>query len=303
MWECVLSLHRLQTRQDPAFFGEWRRDTWRALDPSVRLLLALNPPIGDFPDFLTPARFSRELGEGVDAMLSTPRERLRAEVAALPDLGTPRSWLESLADAEVETVKSLGQAFLAYHQQAVDPRWAAIVIDVEKERTRLANAFLRGGTEAILGSLSPNAYWASPVLHINYPVDRDLYLAGRGLTLIPAYFCWNNPVTLIDPVLPPVLVYPIRRHRLPGRTELAATSGDQALAALVGLTRAAILRTLEIPCTTTELGRRAGTSVTSASQHTAILRKAGLISTHRDGGTVLHRLTPLGAALLQQQTG
>jgi len=46
---------------------------------------------------------------------------------------------------------------------------------------------------------------------------------------------------------------------------MVSTYKDQALAALVGLARAAILRTLEIPRTTTELGRRAGTSVTSAS--------------------------------------
>ena len=36
----------------------------------------------------------------------------------------------------------------------------------------------------------------------------------------------------------------------------------------------------------------------AASQHATVLRKAGLIITHRQGSSVLHVLTPLGADLL-----
>ncbi|MEV1178870.1 winged helix-turn-helix domain-containing protein, partial [Nonomuraea sp. NPDC049784] len=63
-------------------------------------------------------------------------------------------------------------------------------------------------------------------------------------------------------------------------------------------TRAAVLATLRAPATTTSVAERVGISLGSASQHTTVLRNAGLISTTRTGGAVLHTLTPLGQALL-----
>ncbi len=38
--------------------------------------------------------------------------------------------------------------------------------------------------------------WCPPVLEVAYPRqtrDRDLYLNGRGLTLVPSYFNWGDP--------------------------------------------------------------------------------------------------------------
>jgi DNA-binding transcriptional ArsR family regulator len=51
-------------------------------------------------------------------------------------------------------------------------------------------------------------------------------------------------------------------------------------------------------CSTTELARRVGVSAGSVSQHTAVLRDSGLILTGRLGKSVVHTLTPLGAAML-----
>jgi DNA-binding transcriptional ArsR family regulator len=132
--------------------------------------------------------------------------------------------------------------------------------------------------------------WQPPVLHVDYPVDQDLYLNGRGLLLVPSFFCWGRPVTLLDADLPPVLIYAID-HDVPN-------SNDQMLGSLIGRTRAALLRRIGATCTTTELARWLEVSQASVSQHTAVLRDAGLISTRRNGGSVLHSLTPLGIALL-----
>jgi DNA-binding transcriptional ArsR family regulator len=67
----------------------------------------------------------------------------------------------------------------------------------------------------------------------------------------------------------------------------------------VGRNRAAVLASIADGCTTTELAGRAGISVAAASQHASVLRDAGLIVTRRQGGAVLHLLTPLGAELLE----
>ena len=79
----------------------------------------------------------------------------------------------------------------------------------------------------------------------------------------------------------------------------ALVRSDRAVAALLGSTRAAVLDVVgHSPSSTTEIAKRMRISAPTASEHAAILRGAGLIVTRRDGNTVLHSLTPTGAALL-----
>ena len=67
---------------------------------------------------------------------------------------------------------------------------------------------------------------------------------------------------------------------------------------LLGRTRAAILRALTEPRTTTGLARTLEVSGASASEHARTLRRAGLITTRRTGKAVTHLITPLGLRLL-----
>ncbi|MDQ3790634.1 MAG: winged helix-turn-helix domain-containing protein, partial [Actinomycetota bacterium] len=70
--------------------------------------------------------------------------------------------------------------------------------------------------------------------------------------------------------------------------------------ALLGRTRAAVLLAIaERPhLNTTELARRLGTSLASASQHVTVLREAGLTITNRHNGSAMHHLSNLGEDLL-----
>ncbi|MBM0274445.1 winged helix-turn-helix transcriptional regulator [Micromonospora sp. STR1s_6] len=98
---------------------------------------------------------------------------------------------------------------------------------------------------------------------------------------------------------PPVLFFsvPPDRQTAP-RLWNGADDGGQALESLLGRTRAGILRTLADSCTTGELADKLSISSAGVSQHTAVLRQAGLITTRRNRQTVLHTLTGLGAAVL-----
>lgn len=301
MWETVLSMHLLQTRRGSLFFQGWRQETYRRLDNSARLLFALNPAFGYFPDFLTPATGTTELEAGIDVMLSTPRRRLTAELGTVSVPAGLESWRRAVAGAEAAALREFGRQFRAYHRSAVLPVWDSIVARMAEERELLGRAFVYGGPAAVLASIGAAGGWQPPMLELPYPWDRDLRLDGRGLVLIPAYFGWKDPVTLLDPGLQPVLVYPVR-HRRPVAVPAVCSGGDRSLAALIGPTRAAILRSLVVPRGTTDLATRAGTSISSASRHAAILRGAGLLTTVRDGGAVRHHVTALGAALLQTRT-
>ncbi|MFE9680768.1 ArsR/SmtB family transcription factor [Streptomyces sp. NPDC006285] len=298
MWEIVLSASQLARTGGRAVFGPWRAETRTRLRhlpaPQSRLIRYLAPPVGDFPDFLTPAGAPADLAGGIEAALSTPRRRLRQDLAVLP---SPPGWARPLADADRTTLAELGEALRGFHRAALAPVWPSLQSLIDADRALRARALLGHGTDGLLHSLRPTLRWSPPVLEADYPVDRDLHLGGRGLLLVPSVFCHRTPVTLIDPELPPVLVYPVAQG--PGWwTGPAGRIPSGALARLLGPSRAAALRVIEDGCTTGELARRIGVTPPTASQHTAVLREADLIVSTRYRNKVLHTLTPLGTALL-----
>ncbi|MEE4546146.1 transcriptional regulator [Streptomyces sp. V4-01] len=299
LWELVLATTLLGGSQGEAVFGPWRRQARRDLGAlpmwQPRLLRALAPPRGDFPDFLTPELGLGGLEQGIDAALSVPRSRLRSELRCLP--GLP-GWAHPLAGGDREVLDALGRTLRDCYAALVSPYEERVAAHVDADRSSRARDFLAGGSEGLLAGLGPAMRWQPPVLDVDYPVRRDLHLNGRGLLLVPSVFCWRTPVTLIDPDLPPVLVYPVTR----GADWWAPPRGGQAasLEALLGRRRAACLRHLDEGCTTGELARRIGSGAAAASQHAAVLREAGLLATVRRRNSVLHTLTPLGRALLAQ---
>ncbi|NJQ03606.1 winged helix-turn-helix transcriptional regulator [Streptomyces sp. PLAI1-29] len=309
LWETVLSLALVGTGRGRAVFDPWRARVRAGLARlprwHLRLLRHLAPPVGDFPDFLTPQEASGGMTAGLDAVLATPRRRLREELAVLP---AAPAWARPLADGDRAALAALGEAIRGYHHAAVAPVWPRLRALVEAERAVRARALLDRGSQGMLGGLGPAMRWKAPVLEVDYPRERDIHLEGRGLSLIPSAFCWRTPVTLIDPGLSPVLVYPVPRGpewwTAPGGPAGApAASGTRTLAKVLGPTRAACLRAIEDGCTTGELARRTGVAEPTASQHATTLREAGLSASTRHGNTVLHVLTPLGAALLRANPG
>ncbi|MFG2742553.1 winged helix-turn-helix domain-containing protein [Streptomyces chartreusis] len=166
--------------------------------------------------------------------------------------------------------------------------------ELDDQHALRLHALRQGGAEAMLRTYGPSMRWRAPVLEVVYPVDRDLCLDGRGPLLVPSHFA-RSPVDLADTALPPTLVRPARP-----RTADDTPPTHKGLALLLGHTRAGVLQALGGDPTTTELARRAGGSLSSASEHAAVLRGAGLVSRVRQSNAVRHALTPLGSALLRE---
>lgn len=299
LWELVTSLHKLGTKRGGLVFDHWRQmvdGVPRTLREKVngKLIRSLVPRRGDFPDFLTPIAGQDGLAAGLDAITHTPAARLAADLDFVARSRSLPVWARDLATASPTALTELNGALRAYHDTYLAPYWPTIQAHVDADRALRARAFLAGGVEGMLASLRPVAHWERPVLAAPYPVDWDVHLEGRGLVLIPSYFCWYNPVTLIDQTCPtPVLVYPVD-HDL---TLTATTGGERRLSALIGRTRAEVLTVLADMHTTGEIARRFGLSPPTVSLHTTTLREAGLITTRRDGNVALHVRTPLGTAL------
>lgn len=228
--------------------------------------------------------------------MTTPPDRVRREVRHFASITTAPSWAERLVERDVR--EDVADCLRRHYDTAIAPYGDRAQARIDTERSIRSRALLHGGTEALLRGLGPTIRWQAPVLHVEYPaVDSDLRLDGRGLLLVPSYFCWGGPIALADPLLPPVLVYPLL-HESPA----PVPANTAPLTVLLGRTRAVVLQATATGATTGELARAAGVSAPAASQHTTALRDAGLISSHRHGPMVLHTLTPLGASLLRAAT-
>ena len=299
LWEIVGSLHRFQTTRGRWAYADWYRSArealvGRGLDAAVRrLLIPVVPRARYFPDFLTPLESSEGLARGLEAIRGAPPTRVAQEVRRLDEVNGAPGWAERLPERHTreEFVKLLG----AYHDAVIAPHHDRICARLAGEHALRARQTLDAGIDGLLAGLTPAVRWDPPVLRIDYVEDRDVHLRGRGLRLIPSYFCWQMPIALADDSLPPVLVYPLHRSRSP----VSEGPPDTSLVALLGKTRAAALRALALGATTSELARSLGVSPATVTHHTSVLRDAGLTTSRRYRNTVLHTLTPLGAALLR----
>lgn len=95
----------------------------------------------------------------------------------------------------------------------------------------------------------------------------------------------------------PMIAYPVRG--VATLWETTPPPPPDALAALIGRTRAGILTTLAEPATTTALARRLRLTPGAISQHLSVLNASGLVSRTRVAGTVLYRRTTRGDALTE----
>ncbi|XUL85695.1 ArsR/SmtB family transcription factor [Streptomyces galilaeus] len=303
LWELVCGVCRLDSRQGALEFGHWRRSVRDrlAVDPragrALSPLRTLIPPVGYIPDFLTPSVTGGGLAGGLDEVRATSRTRLTSELSRLAESRPLPSWVSTLDRPGTKALGALTRALELSCGTLLEPYWPRVQAAVGDDVDLRSRALLDGGTSALLNSLRPHARWHAPVLEVDYPVDRDLHLEGRGLLLVPSYFCWRRPTALADPTLGPVLVYPVAKQPL----EIVRESRD-GLERLLGRTRTVVLAHLARhgARTTSEVASAANIALPSASYQLGVLRDGGLIASHRDGQFVRHSATPLGLRLLDR---
>jgi DNA-binding transcriptional ArsR family regulator len=296
LWEILLGLHALQERNEEIALDGWRRRTRPLIPASLRALLEIAPPRGYSADFLTPTRGTDDLGAGMDRILATTPDELTRDFTELAKQGRKPFIARSL-DAR-EAVQRVAHDVEKFFRLALAPYWGQVSRDIETERTQLAQTLADHGVERLLGTLHPYARWDHPVLLVDHYVDQDVHLEGRGLVLVPSFFCRHHPITLRNPELPPLLVFPVSRRTWLGKPETGESDRTEPLEGLLGRTRTTVLKTSMTGCSTTDIARAAGISPASVSHHTKVLREAGLITTRREGYSVCHEITDLGLSLL-----
>ena len=287
MWEVVLSLHVLRTRGGEVHLGPWRRHAVRSVPHAhIWRLLELSPPLGYFPDFLTPPGGDQTLDEELDLALSTPRTQLAGEIRYLASPGRFRTgvrltrWLRAVERGDAGTMAELEASVRTFHRAGLAPFWGGIQAAVSSDRAARAELYAIGGLDRLLSTLHPRVRWRPPVLEVLDLYAPDLHLDGRGLLLQPSYFCAETPTKLRDSGDQPVLIYPITKP-ITGLA-LEDPSAEHPAAALLGRTRAAALAATTSGCTTSDLARRCGIAISTASQQATVLREGGLVRTRHE---------------------
>ncbi|HVQ92265.1 MAG TPA: winged helix-turn-helix domain-containing protein [Mycobacteriales bacterium] len=233
------------------------------------------------------------------ALRATPLDVARREIAECLER-------RPVADPRHRAVLR-GKAVVAHFADALDaawyellaPDWPRLRAIGERDLTHRAGLVSRAGWAAALDSLHPRVRWRAGGLEVGSGARQlSVRLGGAGLLLVPSVH--NGPsiaVHTADPG-PKAVVYPAR-----GTAAAADRTDPAALAALIGHTRARLLRALCTPASTTQLARELDLPVSAVSDHLGTLRRAGLLYRARAGRSVLYTRTTLGTTLATRPTG
>jgi DNA-binding transcriptional ArsR family regulator len=251
------------------------------------LLRALVGRDGFKPGFLMPAPTSRlpDMDEELRTVRSTSPADARDDTARLTSAlarefhADPRAGLPLVAAA-------LRQCY----DLVVAPHWDRMVRLLDADIAARARALAAGGFERLFTDLHDDVVWTGEelVVHPRQSPSTTVSVRGHGLVLCPSVFCWPRVTASTNPPTVGTLRYPAR-----GVATLweAVEPAPEALATLIGRTRAAILMRLATPQTTGGLAAGLGITAGAVSQHLTVLRDAGLVATHREGRTTLHLRT------------
>ena len=293
--------------RDPAAHSlhlPWARAARRRLegfDYELVDLLATSSRQGYAPDFLAPPPTTplAELDDELARVRATPHEQVAREIGWRFEGETVPDAARALLDDPPRGLAGLTAMMAGYFERAIAPWWPEIRAALEDDILHRARRLTAGGAIEVFEDLHHQVHWREGALEVDRPYEQEVDLGGRGLLLVPAAFAWPRVFAMVDEPWQPALIYTPRG--LGSLWAPAADGGDgEALAALLGRRRAAILATLGTPAATSDLAQRLGASSAGVNEHLGVLRRAGLVRTARDGRRVLYSRTPTGDALLRR---
>jgi DNA-binding transcriptional ArsR family regulator len=275
----------------------WRRVRGDLAGLDMRPLTSLVGVRRWVPDFLTPRPevpvpdFEAEL----ELVRRTPPDKVVADIT-VAHAGRPVPSILRLEDP-VRLRDQIADLLAEYWQAALAPYWTRMRGVLEADMLYRARQFTRGGARLLFADLHPAVRWQAGVLRLDVAgIDYRADVTGRGLCLMPCLFVRSTapPISAHEP---PALAYPARG--IATLWENAPPTGGEALIALIGRRKAALLGCLDRPASTTDLADRLGVTPGAVSQQLAVLHDAGLVTRARVGRVVLYALTDLGTRLLR----
>lgn len=305
LMELVLSLITLRAPGEHSAHLPWVRAT-RPLVAGLDLaeVYALVPVHGWMADFIsfTPTEPQPDITTELDTIRRTPALRVISDLADTADV--PQEIADRIrADPRAATAR-IADTLESYWDTALAQHWPSILRLLEAEVWRRSKRLADGGLQALFDDLHESVSLDGDRLRVADPVEWSGELTGTGLTLVPHAMGWPSVRKMTGRLKPwstddryqPMIAYPARG--VATLWETTPPPPPDALAGLIGRTRATILLALAEPATTTSLAGRLGLTPGGVSQHLSILRASELVTRTRVAGTVLYSRTTRGDALV-----
>lgn len=305
MWEVLTSFRVLSRPGLYPVHGPWFDQVRPRLAAAGLLngrLAAMFLDESYFPDFLNPVPTAAApgLADELAAIQATPDDRLSADLEYYAEKlkdGPGHPFLDRLDAHREQGLCELSSEIEQYFQIALAPYWARIRTLHDADIYHRARQVAEHGAARLFNELHPDVSWNSgtlQMLHRQRVLCRDDN--APGLILVPSAFAWNKILTRAASGDVPQLCYGARGVG----TVFArrAPEPSEAVAAVIGRSRALLLAELEAPASTTELAARTGMSAGGVSEHLTALRGAGMVSAHRAGRSVLYARTSVADSLL-----
>lgn len=301
LWETLAAVRTFVDERSRAYHEPWQ-DTVRARAARVDLapLLAVQPRHGYVPDFLTPppAGPAPRLRDQLAELAATPLDRVSAELrrCRLDATPTHAAAIDELLADPAAGLAALTERLHDTWRELVAPFWPRVRALLDSDIDRRSRTLARHGLRRLFDELHPTIGWESRGIAIADDDSTVVEVDARGLVLMPSAYIWPIVAPIVDRPWQPTIVYPARGIAALWRRP---SPPPEALARLLGATRALVLTTLDRPLSTTTLAALTELSPAGVSRHVLALRDAGLLSATRTGHEVRYAPTELGRAVLK----
>lgn len=297
--ELVLSLVVLRAPARHSLHLPWIRSARpRLAGLDLSELFALVPVRGIVADFLSPSPTSPlpDFAAELDLIRNTAADRVVGDLADVPDI--PDGIRDRILADPRGAVDRIATTLQDYWDRAFAEHWPQVRSLLEADVLWRSRRLAVGGAAALFDDLHETVSWHGDRLTATDPWHYSGSLSGEGLLLVPSAMAWPAVRKMVEPYQP-VISYPARA--VATLWEKAEAPSAEALAALIGRTRAQLLDALAEPRSTTALARLLAVTPGAVSQHLSVLRSNGLVSRTRIGGSVLYRRTARGDTLAARQ--
>jgi DNA-binding transcriptional ArsR family regulator len=300
LFETVRCLRVLRNPGAHAIHLSWVR--WAAprlpRDPDVTLLRKLTTVEDAVPVSIVPPPDSRmpTLAAELTRVRHANPDRVRQ---SLRSIFGERRWLDDAYADPTRMMHRVADAIERCHEALIAPHWARMRGLLDADIEFRARTLSGNGVEAVISGINPEVRWDDGDVLVwarNNRFEGKVVMSGQGLVLSPSIFGWPGCTSSMRPAGAATIRYPARGigtlWETPGR------ASSDAIAELLGSTRAGILDALSELSDTPMLAKRLGVTPGAVSQHLRVLREAGLVRTQRTGRTALHLRTAKAEALL-----
>lgn len=302
--ELVISYCALSRDQSAAALGAWKDEASRALyGVELVYLDALIARRHYIADFITPTPLSsqKDIESELARVYATPTAIIRENVMTAIEYDGDSEIRQHYLARPREAIDCLVEELRLYWQYTLAHHWKRVETVLENDVLYHARQMALHGIDSMFADLAARIDYNDRKILIskNYPdhADRETFLKGGGLQLVPMVFSQLHVWHQIVPHWQPMIMYGARGNGLWYRAE--NPEPDKAMRLTLGAGRAKVLLSLLAPAHTTELAQRLNLTSGAISQHLQRLNQAGLVESHRNSHHVYYRLTSRGENLVR----